>query len=238
MTQNSTTPSSWPFSGFVYLVFSPTLWPIPLTACVTSFIVTVVALYLSFYLLWPGGDLGWFSYTKGMLLAFGGSILVISCLWFIVLPLIFIRAYERLVRQIYIKRSVSIDEERVVESFKSSYGVFVSTLGWRLAWPCLATFFGVLFPPLGIALAFWGIGHISWIEAADTSLSLRGLRGSYRTAYFKTHRKDFLMTGASAGLLAFLLSCSIVGFLFFVPSVYSGAALWAARQSDEDLKQS
>jgi len=223
------------FVGFAYFVTRPYLWLGPLIAALLSFLVLLAAFFITAYVSWPHFDSGWIEYTWGMFKSFGYAALTIIILWVSIFPIVLNFAFENMIGKILHDQRVQIKGEGTMQATISSIQVIIRTLGWRLFWP-LATLFSLfIFGPLALFLAQVGMGHIAIIDATDLSLAIQGLPGKKRIKEIKSRTLPILTAGFIAGMLSMILTTTIIGWLFWLPGVYAGCALWTLKWSPKNL---
>jgi hypothetical protein len=116
--------------------------------------------------------------------------------------------------------------------------VFVlRTLGWRILWPVVGLIGSLFLGPVGYILSSLGVGHISAMDAVDLSLSLKGVTGSDRSRYISAQDSAIFSAAAGCGLLSFVLSITVVGWVLYYPCVYTGAAVWVSDLPDDELRE-
>ncbi|MBF5059222.1 hypothetical protein [Candidatus Neptunochlamydia vexilliferae] len=223
------------FVGFGYFFQRPHLWVAPLFAALFSFIILIVVFVLTTYFSWPEGTTNWLSYTWGVFKSFGYASLTIIILWVSVFPIILNFAFENMIGKILHDKQVPIKGEGTFQAAVSTVQVLFRTLGWRLFWPLVTLIALFFFGPLAIFLAQVGMGHIAFIDAADLSLMIQGQPARERIGGLKARTMPLLTAGFIAGILSMVLTTTIIGWLFWLPSVYAGAALWTQSWSSSDF---
>lgn len=238
---------AWPVRGLGYFLAHPRLWFAPLLATLAAgFAVGLVAV-LVLWLTWPGAEVeGWWPNLWRGALAFVWFGLAGVVSWFAALPLLMGLAYEALSKRVLREHEVALGEERTISAMKSAAIVLLHNLGWMILWPCLAiacTIAALLVPltspllvPLSVFLGQFGLAHIAVLEGADLALGARGVPGTKRWRMLRERRRAVLLAAVVGALMSLLLGLTLVGWVLFMPAMFTGAAIWVARWelSDED----
>jgi len=228
------TATNCSFVGFGYFVSRPYLWLGPLMAALFSFLVLCAAFFITAYVSWPHIENGWLEYTWGIFKSFGYASSVVIVLWVSLFPIILNFAFENMIGKILHDQRVPIKGEGTMRATISSIQVIFRTIGWRLFWP-LATLLSLfIFGPLALFLAQLGMGHIAIIDASDLSLAIQGISGKKRIQAIKNRVLPILTAGFLAGMLSMILTTTIIGWLFWLPGIYAGCALWTLKWERED----
>ncbi|NGX51396.1 MAG: hypothetical protein K1060chlam2_01262 [Chlamydiae bacterium] len=220
--------------GFGYFVTRPYLWLGPLLAALVSFLVLLSVFFITAYLSWPIGGDGWYDYTWGMFRSLGYASFAIIALWVSLFPVILNFAFENMIGRVLHDQQVPIKAEGMMRAIISSVQVIVRTLGWRLFWP-LATLLSLfILGPLALFVAQIGMGHIAIIDATDLSMAIQGIPGKRRIKEIRKRFPQILTAGIIAGMVSTLLTTTIIGWLFWLPSVYVGCTLWTLNWPPQD----
>ncbi|MDZ7814694.1 MAG: hypothetical protein U5N86_01415 [Planctomycetota bacterium] len=94
-----------------------------------------------------------------------------------------------------------------------------------------------VFGPLGFVVSQMGLGHIAALDAADLALAMRQVPGSQRAEVMKNRSKDIALAGLGGAIVSSVLSFTLVGWIFFIPSMFTGGALWIGSWSEDELEQ-
>ncbi len=217
----------WPLRGFFFFVLRPTLWLGPIIACLFAWLLTFIAAGLIFYFTCPDAQVeGWWDTSVAYLGAIAYASIGFATLWMLAIPFILSIAYEKLILHIFKQTDVEQEStEHFMASIGSSLLLLVRGLPWRIGWLIVGIGCSIFFPPAAIIVTAIGLGHITLLDAADTVLGVQGKSGKQRRLFFSQYRIALLSAGIIAGILSALLSLSIIGLLFFLPSITCAAAL-------------
>ena len=69
------------------------------------------------------------------------------------------------------------------------------------------------------------IAHTAMLDGADLSLAMLGHDPGFRLNWIKRHHFNLLISGFVGGILSFILSVTLLGWFFLLPSLYVGAFL-------------
>lgn len=221
----------WPIRGISYFLAHPGLWLRPLLGTTVAYSITLSLLVVTSWLLWPAeqAESGFFLALWGYLQALAGGAIVALVSWLILLPLIMSFAYEKMVTHILKKHEVELDSETMLGSVISSAHMLVRTMHWRLLWPGLSILCFFAFPPAGALVSQLGLAHIACIDGCDLTLALRGVPGKQRPAIIKEHRWQLAVGIGMAALIGIALGVTIVGWVLFMPMMFTGTALIVAQ---------
>ncbi|MCB1107784.1 MAG: hypothetical protein KDK76_06790 [Chlamydiia bacterium] len=229
------TPTNCTIVGLGYFIARPYLWFAPLIAALLSFFVLIAAFFLTAYVSWPESTLGWFTYTWGIFKSLGYASVTLIALWVSVFPVILNYAFEHMIGKILHDQRVPIKGEGAFQAVTSSIQVIFRTLGWRLFWPLAILITLFIFGPLAMFLAQVGMGHIAIIDACDLSLTIQGEPAARRIKALKSRTLPLLTAGFIGGMLSMILTTTIIGWLFWLPGIYAGCALWTLRWPKESI---
>lgn len=224
----------WPLAGMIYFATHPRLWLQPIVATLLSGTVTLLICMTSLFFLWPDqpAEIGLWSFLwefkSDIFSAIAITALILLVLWIFAIPLYISLAYEKLVRRVFSLTNVSVNEEALVDSAKSSLHMLIRTLPWRLFWLIMSILTLVLmmwFPLVSACVSAIGMGHIAVLDACDVSLSIRGVSGKERSQLMAENRMHLLGAGLLSGIAGTLLSLTFIGWFFWLPGMYVGASL-------------
>ncbi|GAB4154823.1 MAG: hypothetical protein Kow00107_04760 [Planctomycetota bacterium] len=230
-------PFGMAFKGTDFFVSNPKLWIQPLLWTALLIALTAALTFLSTSWMWPEWDGKIWSYVLDLLKALGVGIGVLLVCWTLVLPMAFALVYEGLVRSVFRMLGSRVIEEKLHKAVLSRLIFIIKTIGWRLLWPVAGLLGSLFFGPLGVFVSNFGFGHIAAMDSLDLALSLKGIPGNERAKYISRQSGDVFNVGMGCGLLSFVLSITIVGWILYYPSVYTGAAIWAASLPDGHWEQ-
>lgn len=232
-----TPDSTWPVRGLGYFLAHPRLWLAPLAATVVAWSGVLLVAGLVLWWQWPEAAVaGFWNKLWQISIAFGWAGAMAIVAWLALLPLLIGMAYEALVRRVLSQEGVALSEERTLRAIKSALIVLLHHLGWMILWPLLAVLCSVsaflippsspLLAPLGLFLGHMGLAHMAVLEAGDVALGSRGLPGAQRWRLLSEHRSQVLAAALVGAGLSALLGFTFIGWLLFMPAMFTGAALW------------
>ena len=231
MSEGTTTPT-WPLRGLFHFIQHPKLWLTPIVTTIAGWIILAALAVLVIRLTWPDNvNNQWWEDILGALLAFGWAALTMLIGWMLAIPVLIGLAYEDLVRKVLLSQNVELGEEATIAAMKSSIQVLIRNLGWVILWPVLslACNFIPLLAPIGVLISQIGIAHVTALEACDLALSSRGVTGRERIRMMKARRGKIISAALVGGVLSLLLGITFIGWLLFLPAMFTGAALLIAR---------
>lgn len=234
-----TPDSTWPLRGLGYFLAHPRLWLAPLVATVIGWVGVLGIASLVLWWQWPDAKVeGFWTNLWALTLAFGWSGVTLILSWLALIPLLIGFAYEALSRRVLAQQAVALGEERTLKAMQSAVIVLVHNLGWMILWPVLAVacnllafFVPLLSPvlaPLGLFIGQFGLAHIAVLEGGDVALGSRGVPGARRWRLLREHRSQVFSAALVGAVLSLLLGFTFVGWLLFMPAMFTGAALWIA----------
>lgn len=212
--------------GFGYFLSKPKLWFVPLLTTLLCWILLFIVFFLTMYFSWPASHIGWSEYTLKIFQALGIASVVIVIFWCFVIPGFLNWAFENMVRKIFLTKGESLPRIKYFQSFTSSFYIMGKTLFWRVLWLIAVVICSIFFGVIGLLLSQIALGHIALLDACDLCLSIRGFKGKDRYQLLKANTIGILSGGLLAGVLSFALVPTVIGWIFWLPGVYSGAALW------------
>lgn len=229
-----------PFLGFGYFVSRPYLWWKPFFTAAFSWILLFILFVVIAYVSWPmpAVDTPWYKYAWDIFHSFALASIIVLMVWTFLLPIILNIALEKMICLVYRELGTSFFIQTWRASIFSSLVVLCKTSLWRIFWPLLTLASLFYFSPLSIVLAQIGIGHIAVLDASDLSLSLLGYSSKDRISLIRRFKISLLIAGISAGTLSLILLTTIMGWIFWLPGVYIGLALfWKTRISFISAKE-
>ncbi|MDA3960088.1 MAG: hypothetical protein PF961_04820 [Planctomycetota bacterium] len=237
MTRNET---SWPIRGLGYFLRHPRLWLEPMVFTLAGWCVVLGLAIGVAWTTWPGESVeGWWGTTVAVLIALGWGAVALVFSWLALIPVLIGLAYEALVKRVMTANGVELGTESTISSMKSSAIILLRMLPFIVMYPILALICNLtgILAPLGLFIGQFGLAHIATMEAGDLCLSVRGLSGSQRWRVLQTHRRDILASAFVGALLSMLLSFTFVGWLLFLPAMFTGAALWIGSWELSDAER-
>ena len=234
MNFKNITPQNCIFFGFKYFLLRPYLWLGPLFYGLLSFLLLVATFFIVAYLTWPSIGIHWSHYLIETFKSIGYSSLAVIIFWVLIFPTLLNIAFENLIGKVLHDLQYSTQGHGLISAFITSLQVIFRTLGWRIFWPLLTLLSIFLYGPLTIFFAQLGIGHIAMIDALDLSLSIQGISGKKRIFEIKKRSFSILFSGVLVGLISMALTTTIIGWFFFLPSVYVGCTLCTLNWTKSD----
>ena len=224
------------FEGLTYFFFHPKLWFLPLLTVLGVMILAVLTVVLTVSFTWPEWGIGFWKYMGGVFLSLGVSVASLLFFWAVGLPIVLGFAFDGLVKSIYKRKGVQIREEGVFASMYSVAQALLRTLGWRIFWPVAGLVSSLVFGPLGFVVSQLGLGHIAALDATDLALAMRKVPGSMRARAMKDRSKDIALAGLGGALVSSVLSFTLIGWIFFIPAMFTGGALWLGSWNEDELE--
>ncbi len=185
-----------------------------------------VCFFLVVYFSWPASHLAIPKYTLKIIQALGLGSFAMFFVWAFVFPIFLNGAFENVVKKIYLSKGEDILELKFFKSLNSSLYLIRKTLIWRLGWLFLSFISAIFFSSIGLIISQVAIGHIAVLDASDLALTVRGVENSKRFKLLQDNSLGILSGGLIGGLFGFILATTVIGWIFWLPSVYVGTALW------------
>ena len=216
----------WPFRGFGYFITHPRMWPL---ALFTTLLFTAILLAVFLFVMvitWPNLDAGFWTKLWDILKSLGYSTTALLVAFIVLMPVVLTLALDKMLRKVLLAEEGKSVEVGFFRSMYSGTVVFFKTLFWRIFWPIVGLVCAIFLGPIGAFISQVGIGHLAIIDAVDLTLALKGQSTEQRISLYKSKRGEIFFMGVSAGILSMGLSVTIIGWLLWIPSVFTGAALW------------
>ncbi len=212
--------------GFGFFLAKPKLWLGPLLTTLLCWLFLFAAFFLTTYFSWPASHIGWAKYTLKIFQALGIASAVVLALWSFVMPGFLNWAFENMIRKVLLLKGESLPKAQYFKSFASSFYVMGKTILWRAIWLFIAIICAIFFGVIGLIISQVAFGHIAVLDACDLCLNIRGIKGRDRYDLLRTNFVGILSGGLIGGLLGFVLIPTVIGWIFWLPGVYAGCALW------------
>ncbi|MCH9633061.1 MAG: hypothetical protein S4CHLAM6_14120 [Chlamydiae bacterium] len=216
----------WPFRGLSYFVAHPKMWWLPI---LTTFILTIILLAVFLFVMvitWPSLDMTFWIKLWHILKSFGYSTTALLVAFIVLMPIVLTLALDKMVRKILLNEEGRTFEVGFFRSIYSGTIIFFKTLFWRIFWPIVGLIGVIFLGPIGAFISQLGIGHLAIIDGVDLTLALKGLSTDQRISLYKKKRGEIFCMGFFAAILSMGLSITVVGWLIWIPSVFTGTALW------------
>ena len=144
--------------------------------------------------------------------------------WLICLPIAMSLAFEQLQQHILKKRQIAAPGESMVSGVINSARSLLSGLRGQIIWIILTFVLSWIMPPLAIFTGAWSIAHALCRESFACCLTLCGMPYAERKRQLYLQQHGILFEGLSAAILKALLMITVIGWLFWLPSVFCGCA--------------
>lgn len=231
---------TWPIAGLAEFGRRPRLWVAPLVAGALGWSLVIAAAVAIAWWRWPVGGSGFWSQSVSVLAALGWAVLGALTAWLLVLPPVMGLACERLAKAVQRDAGAApAQEEPLTRALLSSIRVVVGTLPLRLSWLAASLVAWLVGGPFGAVVSALAVAHVGLIDACDIGLAVRGLDGRQRLAALRAHRVELRLALPVAAALQVGLAATIVGLVFFLPGLVTGAARrvlgWAEAQRSAEL---
>lgn len=216
-----------PLRGFLYFLTAPSLWWRPLFSALFIFLLlTGIFTYVS-YAFWPKEFNDWYNYFIQLFKSLGYSIGALVLFWVMGLPLLLTYFFSTFIKAVLKREKLPIHEETFSETLHGALYILSKTLKWRIIWPILSVVITLIFYPLGIFVAHFGLGHILAIDALDLSLSYEGINVADRLKIIK--RAPLFSFACASAFISLALSFTILGVLFWFPSMIIASIFLSKR---------
>lgn len=215
-----------PFIGFSFFLSKPKLWLIPLISTLAAWFLLFCLFIFTAYHLWPTNTTSDLKYTLKIFQSLGIASIIALMAWVFLIPFFLNICFEGLLKKVYLAKGDILMPLSFLKTLSSGTYIFIKTIGWRLFWVVLGLIMILIFGPATLLVVQLGMAHIALIDGCDLSLSLKGVEGKQKLVLIKKNRLGILFGGCIAGLVSFFLMPTILIWLFWIPSIYIGAALW------------
>ncbi len=216
---------TWPIAGLAEFGRRPRLWVAPLLAGALGWSLVIATAVGIGWWQWPGPEVGAWATTLATVEMLGLAVLGALTVWLLVLPPLMGLACERLAKAVQRDAGApAADEEPLARSLMSTVHVVVRTLPLRLAWLTASFVSWFAGGPFGLVVSALAVAHVGLIDACDIGLAMRGLDGRARLTALRAHRGELRRALPVAAALQAGLAVTIVGIVFFLPGLVTGAA--------------
>lgn len=225
----------WPFRGFGYFITHPRMWAIGLFSTLILALLLLAVFLFVMIVTWPNLDTNFWHKLWDILKSLGFSTTAMLFAFIVLMPLMLTVALDKMVRKV-----ILYEENQVVETtfFRSVYSgtvVFFKTIFWRIFWPIVGLVAAIFLGPIGAFISQVGIGHLAAIDAVDLALALKGYKAQKRMELHHQKAGQIFGLGVSAGILSLGLSVTVLGWILWIPAIFTGATLWVLEWPE--LKQ-
>lgn len=223
-----------PFRGVIYFFSHPSLWWRPLFYAFILVIMMLTLFFLVLYQTWPQGIDSWKDYLIETGKSLGYSLGSVIVFWIIGLPFILTYFFSGFIKLILKKEGFKVATENFSEMLHGAIYIIVKTLGWRIFWPFLSIFSSIFLGPIGVFITHLGISHILIIDALDLCLSYEGFSSAKRYKIIK--QAPLFAFALSSSFISLISLITIVGFVFWLPSMIIGAIILTKKYSEVNSK--
>ncbi|MCH9613728.1 MAG: hypothetical protein SP1CHLAM54_07370 [Chlamydiia bacterium] len=213
-----------PLDGFKAFVTRPFLWFGPLLWSLLTVFLLAALFFVVMVKTWPTTSSN-AHHILGVLKAFGYGMFAVLLAWIVVFPFVLAIAFEGMLGKFFLEKRISVQSEGVMRSIQSAIFITWKTLLIRLSWGGVTILSIWFMPPLGIFITNMAIAHIALLDGSDLALSMVGRDRHFRLDWIKRHSFRLFMGAFVGGILSLLLSITMIGWLFFLPGMYLGAAM-------------
>jgi len=230
------TAISSPWRGLSYFLAHPKWWALPIFATLmVSVFVLSVALGLGWWL-WPhnadGIDIGWWTYLWQAGRSIGIALAAGLITWMIALPIAMSLAFEHLQQRIFKQYAIATPGESLLGGINSAVRSVISGLKAQLLWLVITLILSFIFPPLAIISGVWSIAYSVSRESYLSCLALRGVPYKQRQVFIQQQQSQLLAQGLSAAALQAILLLTLIGWVFWLPALFCGAAIAVTKDLD------
>jgi len=178
------------------------------------------------YKAWPLKQVSHTLYMFKSLQALGFGALVALILWMFIFPFVLNLCFERLIQHVYMAKGVTLPSVSFFKTACSGGYILLKTLHWRCFWIVVAAVMIFVCAPVSLLVLQMGIAHTALLDGCDLSLGVKGMGAGQKLMLIRKHRMGIAAGGVIAGLVSCLLMPTILVWLFWIPGIYVGAALW------------
>lgn len=213
-----------PIDGFKTFASKPYLWTGPLFWSLLS--AGLLAALFIFVMVgtWPTHEVN-LPYYLSVFKSFGCGLLAVLIAWILVFPFVLAMAFDGMLKKLLREKNYHLKAEGLLTSIQSALFITWKTLVIRVVWGVLTLLCIFFIAPLGIFLTHMAIAHVALIDGVDLSLALAGRDKHFRLAWIRRNHFTLIMGGFVGGILSLILSITVIGWLFLLPSLYVGSAL-------------
>ena len=221
-----------PFKGFACFLSRPRLWWTPLLLMLLTTLILIFVAAIVAYYAWPHSGLGWVYRSFKIFQALGLSAFAALFVWLVVFPILLNICFERLIKKIYLAEGETLVLLTTHQALISSFIMFKRTFLLRCIWMIFCLVAPFIYGPLGVIASQIAIAHLAFVDGMDLSLALFGIKAKKRYQIYHKYRFSVFMGGFIGGLFACLFLPTLLVWLFWIPSLYVGAALFAKDRKE------
>lgn len=213
-----------PFVGFRWLLGKPRLWLLPILGTLIAWCMLLAVLLLVTYKVWPlkGSTL----YSLKIFQALGIGSIAALVAWLFVFPVILNFFFEHLIKHVLLAKGDSLPETSFFRAAWSGIYILLKTWHWRVFWIILGIAMLWICAPLAFVILQLGVVYVALIDGCDLTLGLQGVVTSKKWEFIKAHQKGFIAGAFTGGIVSCFLMPTVLVWLFWIPGIYVGAALW------------
>lgn len=215
-----------PFIGFRFFLGKPKLWLIPLLGTLCAGFLLAFSLLIVTYNAWPIRQSSEALYFFKIFQALGLGATTALALWVLVLPFFLNLCFEKLIKRVYLAKGEILPSVSFFKTACSGSYILVKTLHWRLFWIVLGMLMMFACAPLTFLILQIGIAHTAMLDGCDLSLGLKGMNAKKKLELIRKHRIGIVAGGITGGIVSCFLMPTVLVWLFWMPGMYVGAALW------------
>lgn len=220
------TAATIPFLGFWHFIKRPSLWILPMFVSILSWAFMAVIFFFVVIWTWPVEGPLPINYTWGIVSAFCYAFVALFFVWAFILPVFLDFAFEKMVRKFLISRSATVVEKKHVMTLRAGTYVVSKTFLWRFIWLFVCFLSAILVPPISVLFTAIAFSHVAIVDGADVSLAQMGFAKEERISLIRERDQWFLLSGIIAGIISLIVLPTFIAWVFWLPSMYIGAALW------------
>lgn len=215
----------WPLHGLGVFLKYPALWRGPFIALLIAWVLLLCAGVGVGWWWWPDALVDGWAWWLAISLAVGLGLAAMILTWILILPLAMALALEHVAREVQRRAGApTAPDESIMSALAWGLRLLLRTLHIRLGWAGLA-FVTSFFGPLGALVGAVGMAHIACIDSLDIALAVRGVPGRRRAEIMRAHRDDIVSGAIGGAVLNLALAATVVGWILWLPSLVSGAAM-------------
>lgn len=220
---------SAPFAGCSLLISRPRLWGVALSSLLLSCAVISFLFVNIAYFLWPQHHEGVLKTSLTLLQVLALSSTLCFLVWVLVFSFVLMPVFKYLVKKSLIVKETSLQHGNWKSDLSSYLSFFIKTFAWRFSWFCLALASVFIAPACSFVIIQIGIVHLVLMDGCELSLSLQGQSLKTIRAWIKKRQLSLLFSAIVSGLISLMLLPTLIVWLFWIPGIYIGTALWVAQ---------
>lgn len=221
---------SAPFVGFSFFLSKPRLWWIPILTMLLCFLfLAAVGTFVAYYS-WPKTDVSWMYKSYRIFRALGLGAFSAVLIWILFFPTFLNVCFEKLLKKVFLAKGEEIQPLSTAKALLSGLIIFKKTIFLRFIWLLVCFVTPFVYGPLGMVVSQVAIAHLAFIDGVDLSLTIKGLDAQKRFLVIHHNRFSLFMAGVIGGVIAFFFLPTLIIWLFWIPSLYVGALLFAIER--------